>query len=36
MSLKGTLPVKYWVIITIRATQKKMMSLPVTRTSEGR
>ena len=34
--LNGTLPVKWQVIITIRATQKKMMSKPVTNTDEGR
>jgi hypothetical protein len=32
----GTLPVKCVVIMTIRATQKKMMSKPVTSTDEGR
>ncbi len=32
----GTLPVKCSVIMIIRATQKKMMSKPVTRTEEGR
>ena len=32
----GTLPVKCVVIITMRATQKKMMSKPVTSTEEGR
>src|SRR5712672_1238716 len=33
---KGTLPVKWRVIMIMRATQKKMMSLPVTSTEEGR
>ena len=32
----GTLPVKWRVAMIMRATQKKMMSLPVTSTSEGR
>ena len=32
----GTLPVKCVVIMTMRATQKKMMSKPVTSTDEGR
>lgn len=32
---KGTLPVKCTVIITMRATQKKMMSKPVTSTEDG-
>ena len=32
----GTLPVKCRVIMIIRATQKKMMSKPVTSTEEGR
>ncbi len=35
-SRKGILPVRWVVIITIRATQKKMMSKPVTSTLEGR
>ena len=35
-SRKGTLPVKCSVIMIIRATQKKMMSKPVTSTDEGR
>jgi hypothetical protein len=35
-SRKGTLSVKCRVIITMRATQKKMMSKPVTSTDEGR
>ncbi len=34
--LKGILPVICLVIITIRATQKKMMSKPVTKTLEGK
>ena len=33
---KGIRPVRCLVIITIRATQKKMMSKPVTSTEEGR
>ena len=32
----GTLPVKWAVIMTMRATQKKMMSKPVTSTDDGR
>ena len=36
MSLNGTSPpMKCWPIIIIRATQKKMMSKPVTSTSPG-
>ncbi len=35
-SRNGTLPVKYSDIITMRATQKKMMSKPVIRTDVGR
>src|SRR3989304_4693250 len=35
-SLNGILPVMCLVIITMRATQKKMMSKPVTSTEEGR
>ncbi|MND03524.1 hypothetical protein D3C83_233840 [compost metagenome] len=35
-SLKGTRPVKWSVIMIIRATQKKMMSKPVTSTEDGR
>ena len=32
----GTSPVKYTVVMIIRATQKKMMSKPVTSTDDGR
>ena len=35
MSLKGILPVNFLVIIIMRATQKKMMSNPVTNTELG-
>src|SRR5574343_1943863 len=35
-SRNGILPVRCLVIITIRATQKKMMSKPVTSTEDGR
>ena len=35
-SLNGILPVMCLVIITMRATQKKMMSKPVTSTEDGR
>ena len=35
-SRNGTLPVKCSDIITMRATQKKMMSKPVTSTEVGR
>ena len=35
-SLKGLFPIKWFVIITIRATQKKMISKPVTRTEDGK
>jgi hypothetical protein len=34
--VNGTLPVKCAVIMTMRATQKKMMSKPVTSTDDGR
>ena len=33
--LKGTSPMKWMPIIIMRATQKKMMSKPVTSTSPG-
>lgn len=35
-ALNGTLPVKWVVIIIMRATQKKMISYPVTKTLDGR
>ena len=35
-SRNGTSPVKWSVVMIMRATQKKMMSKPVTRTEEGR
>ncbi len=34
-SLKGTSPMNFSPIIIMRATQKKMMSKPVTRTLPG-